>query len=324
MTKQDKKIDFSIAIPAFNEERDLVDCLKSIEMQNYPKDKIEVIVVDNYSKDNTIKIAKSFSKKLNIKVLKNKTLDAESSKLMGFNNSKGDFFMYLDADMRFGDKDFVKKMLYPLKQDKKIGGVFVKFIINKKHPSLTRTLSYDEFQRDPIFEFFTLGINDIVIEKNRDYWLCNCFPNRVPPQALMIYRKALVEDYAKTQSQLIDNEIPAVIAEKTHYFAFVPSTGVEHLLLRSLKELWRKRIINLERTYFPNEQKRKFKWINWKKDWSKIGIWLVYTNSIIFPIIVSLYKCFKYKDICFLNEPILNIVSTYAIIFGVLSNKLKK
>ncbi|HLD97907.1 MAG TPA: glycosyltransferase family 2 protein [Candidatus Nanoarchaeia archaeon] len=315
----------SIAIPTYNEEHDLEVCLNAIASQNYPKKLIEVLIIDNYSSDKTIEVAKSFSGKINIKILKNKIKDAEVSKMIGFNSADGEFFMYLDADMKFSDNQFIKKMLFPFKDNKGIVGNFVGFKVNKSHPSLTRTLSYDEFQRDPIFKFFTIGIKDILVKKNKNYWLCECSKEEVPPQGLMIYRRELILDYAKTQKQLIDNEIPAVLVEMGFsYFAFIPDTGVEHLLLRNLKELWKKRIRNLQRTYYPNVIQRKFKWINWKKDWIKIGIWLIYTHFFIFPIANAVYKSFKYRDICFLNEPMLNLVSTYSIIYGVISNTLNK
>lgn len=315
------KIDFSIVIPTYNESKDLGECLKAIAKQNYSKDKFEVIIVDNYSKDNTIKIAKSFSKKINLKILMNPIKDAEVSKMLGFKNAKGKFFMYLDADMRFSDENFIKKMLFPFSDNQKIVGIFVRFLVNKKHPPLTRTLSYDEWQRDPIFKFFTLGVKDLFYKKEDNYYLCKCYKNKVSPQGLMIYRKELLNEYSKNKKQLIDNEIPAfLVSQGYHDFAFVPDTGVYHLLLRNLKELSHKRIRNLERTYYPNKEKRLFKWINWKKDWPKVGIWLLYTHSIVLPIISAIIKALKHKDLCFLNEPILNLVSTYSIIYGVLKN----
>lgn len=311
----------TIVIPTFNEEEDIKECLESIEIQDVSKSDFEVIIVDNYSTDNTIKVAENFKDKINLRFLKNKIKDAETSKKVGFENAKGEFFMYMDADMRFSDKQFIRKMLLPFRLDKRIVGNFVKFKVNPSHPPLTRTLSYDVFQRDPIFKFFTTDIKDILSEKNKDFWLCYCSKDNVPPQGLMIYRRSLIFDYIKDKSQLIDNEIPVVLVEQGyHYFAFVPSTGVEHLLLRSLKELWKKRIRNLQRTYYPNVQTRKFKWINWKKDWPKIIMWMMYTNSLFLPAIVSLFKSIRHGDSCFLNEPMLNIVSTYSIIFGVIKN----
>lgn len=320
-----KKIDLSIVIPAYNESRDLPNCLNSIANQNYPKDKFEVIVVDNFSKDDTIKIARSFSKKMNIRILKNPIKDAEVSKMVGFKNSSGKYFMYMDADMCFSDNEFISKMLYPLKNNNTISGVFVKFLVDKKHPPLTRTLSYDEWQRDPIFRFFTTSVKEIIKEKKKGYFLCKCEEKNIPPQGLMIYRKQLINKYAESQKQLIDNEIPAVLVNSGHKnFAYVPETGIYHLLLRSLPELAKKRIRNLKRTYYPNKGKRLFKWINWKRDWPKIGIWMLYTNSIILPVLYAIIKSIKYKDACLLNEPAINLVSTYAIIYGVLSNKNEK
>lgn len=315
------KPDLTIVIPTYNESRDLGDCLKAIAIQDYPKNKFEVIIVDNYSEDNTLEIARSFSDIINLKTYLNPVKDAESSKMLGFRKSQGKFFMYLDADMRFSDSLFIRKMLFPLKDNKNISGVFVRFLVNKKHPALTRTLSYDEWQRDPIFTFFTTSASDIISEKKEDYYLCKCTKKNVPPQGLMIYRKSLIDSYARNQKQLIDNEIPALLVSKGYEnFAFVPDTGVYHFLLRSLKELSHKRIRNLKRTYYPNKDKRLFTWINWKKDWPKIGIWLLYTHSIILPVLSAIIKALKHKDLCFFNEPMLNLVSTYSIIYGVLSN----
>ncbi len=314
------KPDLSIVIPTYNESRDLPDCLKSIASQDYPKEKLEVIIVDNFSKDSTREIAMSFSSLINIKILKNPVKDAEVSKMLGFKNSSGNFFMYLDADMRFSNSNFVKKMLYPLKTDESIAGVFVRFLVKKDHPPLTRTLSYDDWQRDPIFKFFTKSVKDLNPEKKEGYFLLRCKKNNVPPQGLMIYRKELIRDYASKQKQLIDNEIPAILVDLKHNrFAFVPDTGVYHLLLRSFKELWRKRIRNLQRTYYPNKNSRRFKWIDWKKDWPKVGIWLIYIHSFL-PFFSAIIKAIKHKDTCFLNEPLLKFVSTYSIIYGVLTN----
>jgi len=313
----------SITIPTYNEELDLKNCLSSISRQNCSKDLFEIIIVDNFSEDNTLKVVEEFSEKINISILKNKIKDAEVSKMIGFKKSKGELFMYMDADMKLADSEFIKKMLLPFKEDKRIVGNFVKFVVSKKQPLLTRVLSYDEFQRDPIFKFFTIGIKDILVKNKGHYWLCKCSQKNIPPQGLMIYRKELIEKYARNKIQLIDNEIPAVLVEEgNYYFAYVSDTGIEHLILRSLKELWNKRVRNLQRTYFPNEGTRKYKWVDWEKDWPKVFLWLLYTNSFFLPILTSIIKMFKYEDSCFLSEPILNLISTYSIIYGVLKNKL--
>ena len=314
----------SIVIPTYNEAHDLKECLSSIASQEFDKNKIEVIIVDNYSTDKTLEVAKKFSKELNLKIIFNKIKDAEVSKMNGFKISNGKFFMYLDADMALADTQFVRKMLLPLK-NKEIAGVFVRFVVNPKHHPLTRTLSYDSWQRDPIFRFFTFSPEQIISKKVNSYYLCNLSINKIPPQGLMVYRKDLIKNYVKNKSQLIDNDIPVAMVMNGHKkFAYVPDTGVHHHLLRSLYELSRKRIRNLRRTYFPNENKRLFRWINWKKDWPKTIIWLIYTSSFVLPILNSFYRSLRYRDFCLLNESAINLVSTYSIVYAIIKNARKK
>lgn len=54
----------SVVIPAYNEENYLTPCLKALKEQEYPKEKFEVIVVDNGSGDKTSEIAKNFGVRL--------------------------------------------------------------------------------------------------------------------------------------------------------------------------------------------------------------------------------------------------------------------
>ncbi|MBI4743984.1 MAG: glycosyltransferase [Actinobacteria bacterium] len=51
----------NIIIPTLNSAKTLGDCLKSIAVQDYPKDKIEVIVADAGSTDGTLDIVNKFS-----------------------------------------------------------------------------------------------------------------------------------------------------------------------------------------------------------------------------------------------------------------------
>lgn len=57
-----KKPTLSVIIPTRNSQRKHHDCLKSVFMQSFTD--FEVIVVDNYSKDDTIKVASGFPFKI--------------------------------------------------------------------------------------------------------------------------------------------------------------------------------------------------------------------------------------------------------------------
>ena len=62
----------SFIIPSMNEKKYIRKCIESVLMNNYPQNKIEILVSDGFSKDGTREIVKEFSKKYNfIKLIDN-------------------------------------------------------------------------------------------------------------------------------------------------------------------------------------------------------------------------------------------------------------
>lgn len=84
----------SIIIPAKNEEKYIRCCLESVKCLKYPKDFLEIILVDNGSEDKTRDIAKSFD----VNVLSFGGDSISSVRNYGAQNSKGEILAFLDAD----------------------------------------------------------------------------------------------------------------------------------------------------------------------------------------------------------------------------------
>jgi glycosyltransferase involved in cell wall biosynthesis len=82
----------SVIIPTFNSERTLAICLQSIKDQTYLN--TEVIVVDGYSRDNTLRIAEEF----NAKVLLSRS-ERCAARNFGSKEAKGVFVFFIDSDM---------------------------------------------------------------------------------------------------------------------------------------------------------------------------------------------------------------------------------
>lgn len=103
----------SILIPAYNEEKNIGKCLTSILNSKYPKNKMEVIVIDDGSTDNTQKIIKGFSKKFkNVKLIKGNHEGKSEALNSGVKKSSYDIIMSVDADT-IVNKDAVKKLVTP-------------------------------------------------------------------------------------------------------------------------------------------------------------------------------------------------------------------
>lgn len=102
----------SIIIPAYNEEKSIARTIESALELDYPKDKYEIIVVNDGSTDNTYEIAKKYiSENAPIVRVLTKTNGGKSSALnLGINNSKAEIIVTMDADT-FTQKEALKRMV---------------------------------------------------------------------------------------------------------------------------------------------------------------------------------------------------------------------
>jgi len=90
----------SINIPTLNSERTIVKCLQSIAQQSYKN--IEIIVVDSYSRDKTVTIAKRYG----AKVVYERKLPRQ--RMRGIMESKGDYILLLDSDQELEPRTIEK------------------------------------------------------------------------------------------------------------------------------------------------------------------------------------------------------------------------
>lgn len=84
----------SIIIPAKNEEKLLRGCISSLHLLDYPKDRIEIIIVDGLSTDNSAGVARE----MGARVIRNVKQTVSPGRNVGFENAKGDLIAFTDAD----------------------------------------------------------------------------------------------------------------------------------------------------------------------------------------------------------------------------------
>jgi len=86
----------SIIVPAFNEQKTIAQTLKSLLNLDYPKNKLDIIAVNDGSTDNTEKIMRSFKSK--IKILSQKRQGKAAALNNAMKISTGDIIATTDAD----------------------------------------------------------------------------------------------------------------------------------------------------------------------------------------------------------------------------------
>ena len=311
----------SIVVPTYNEEDNIERCLDSIYFQDYPKELLEVIVVDNYSEDKTLELIKRYP----VTVLMNRKKDAQVSKMIGFRKATGDLFYYMDADLEFVNKDYLKKLLKPLLEDPQIVGSSGKIIQAPQDTSLNKFLTYDIHQRDPVLEYFSPSILSTVSEKRDGYLLCEYTPEIIPPVGrCLFWRKKLMQTpiWKEEKFMELDNLVILVKNGFTR-FAFVPEAIEYHLHVKGIKSLINKRLRNIDRNFLPSYKTRRYTWFNLgnKRDVFKILFWIMYAHLIIPAAVKGFIKAVHFRDFrCILYEPLLTLLLTDITLYGFITD----
>lgn len=99
----------SVIIPVYNVEQYLNQCVDSVLAQTYPK--LQIILVDDGSIDNSGKICDEYANKDNrISVIHQKNAGLSEARNAGYNYAKGEFVSFIDSD-DWIEKDFYHKMI---------------------------------------------------------------------------------------------------------------------------------------------------------------------------------------------------------------------
>jgi poly-beta-1,6-N-acetyl-D-glucosamine synthase len=214
----------SVIVPAFNEEKTIAKTIESLLALDYPKDKIEIIVIDDGSTDETYKIAKQY-KKEGVRVYKKKNEGKGKTLNFGLTKATGSFISCLDADS-FVAPDSLKRLMSYF-YDSKIMAVT---------PSLKIYKPKNFLQKVQMMEFY-LGI-----------YLRKMFSFlgsiHVTPGPFSVYRKEFFDKYGGYDEDNLteDIEVALRIQSKGYYIENSVDANVYTMGPATFKELFRQRL----------------------------------------------------------------------------------
>lgn len=119
----------SVIMPVYNGEKKLPMCLGSIRKQSYPQEKIEIIIVDDDSQDNTVFVAE---KQFGAKVVRNGTHDPERGKSIGIEHASGEYLFFMDDDNILTHKTWLEDLVRAVVEEDCVGGQVSKFAYRRK------------------------------------------------------------------------------------------------------------------------------------------------------------------------------------------------
>jgi len=240
----DKKV--SIIIPAYNEERSIARTIDSALSISYPRDKLEIIVVDDGSRDDTYRIARTFENK-GVRVFTKKNGGKGSALNLGISKAQGELILTMDADT-FAEPSSLKQMAAYFSDN----GVMAA----SAGPRIYRPKTV--WQRIQHVEYYLgLFLRKTFSSFNALY---------ITPGAFSLYRKSFFDRYGGYDEHNITEDLEIALriqshdyliayAQKASFFTIAPARFRELMVQRRrwytglIKNLWayRKRIFGFKR-----------------------------------------------------------------------------
>jgi glycosyltransferase involved in cell wall biosynthesis len=319
----------SIIIPTLNAGYILKKCLESIDNQNYPKNKIEIIIADGGSTDETLCLAKKY----NAIIIHNQLKTGEAGKACGVKIAKNEILALIDSDNILPDTNWLKRMTKPFED------------INI---CLSEPIAYTYRHKDPILTryFALLGMNDPIClflgNYDRHSYLTGKWTNlKFPEENFSDYlkikldheplptigangtmiRRQLFEYFS--EDYLFDIDLIVDLLRKNKFiFVAKVKTGIVHTFVEDdMFKFFRKQLRRInDLAYFSKNKSRS---TDWEKNYLPKILMFVFQGIIVFPILFQTIKGFSKKpDIAWFFHPIACYSTLYIYLYGWIKGKI--
>ncbi len=317
----------SLCIPTYNSGKSIGSCLDSIKSQDYPKELIEILVIDGGSTDNTLEICK---KSVN-KIINNPDKIEEKGRALGIREASGDIIAFIDADNLLIRGDFLRKMVSSFKDNDKAAFSEPKFYYSRNTDDvITKYISLIGAD-DPVAVY--LGIYDrycyfksdwtdtpyeILSDKDSYEIIRLKNINKMPPlgaNGCFIKKNALLN---VKYNPFIHTDVIHSLLIDNNLFAKV-NTGIVHKQDGSFANFLGKKIRRLNRNYKKLEREYYFP-IN------KIKLTILFLKCLfIFPLIIDAIIGYKNKrDKIWLMHPLMVLLTFGTYIYAFFLNGIRK
>jgi cellulose synthase/poly-beta-1,6-N-acetylglucosamine synthase-like glycosyltransferase len=218
----------TVAVPAYNEEKTVAGTINSILELDYPKDKMEIIVINDGSKDNTKEIVEGIIKEnpdFSIRLFNQRNQGKGVAMNRALANAIGEYFVPLDADS-FIRSDALKKLLPHFNDEERIAAVLP--LMKVKDPqNLLQKIQWAEYMVN-LFYKRLMSILDCV---------------QVAPGPFSVYKKEVLRYIGGFHEKNLTEDLEITLRmQKYHYkIKQVTTTEVYTIAPKTLKQFYYQR-----------------------------------------------------------------------------------
>ncbi len=281
----------SIATCTYNGERIIRKYFEGIFSQNYPLNKIEVVINEAGSTDKTVEIIKEYIKKYpkNIKFMHNPKKYTEGR---GFGNDQvtratnGEVIVIADQDNIFVQKNWIRNIVKILMENPDISGVQSRMLIPKNGTMLDKYLN-DIGIEDPFAIPYSLNAQITFHPEKFNYNFKGDFYNYKVNLRNFLYAGAngfvvKRKDFFEADGYIQDTENFYNMALKGQKVVVPRNIRMHHQTSTKVLHFLRKRIYFVMYYLLNNYEDRKFYWISLKKNSFKQN--MKFINMLLFNL----------------------------------------
>ncbi len=225
-TQQTQLPPASIVISAYNEEKDIENSIKSLLAVDYPKELLEIIIVNDGSTDHTKEVIQPYVENKQVVFIDNFKNKGKAACLnQGIAAAHGTYIACMDADSMI-DPDILKKTL-PYFKNPAVGAVTVSVEVHNPQNYLEKVIELE----------YIIGLSLLL----KIFSLFNTI--HVTPGPFSIYRTSVLKEIGGFDSTNIteDLEIAYRLHKAGHKIAFCMNTKVRTVIPNTLKTLLHQR-----------------------------------------------------------------------------------
>lgn len=307
----------TVVIATFNAQNTIGRCLESIKGQNYPKEKLDIVIVDGSSRDKTIEIVKKFTSRIFIIELSRQ--NAEYNKAVGVSKARGELLLMLDHDNILPHNKWLQNMVEPLLEHKEIVGTeTLRYHYDSKFSLLDRYFSLFG-TGDPVA--FYLGKADrlsfiyetyILYGKARDagnYIIVHFDKKHIPTLGAngFLVRRDILIKYAQIDKDHffhIDVNVD-LIKKGFQTYAFIKDDIIHLTNYGNVLNFLKRRKLFMEQYHILAYGKRRYS-VYQPEDFFNLLKFIVYSITFIRPTFDAVRGYIKIHDIAWFLHPILS------------------
>ena len=302
--------------------------LKTLESQSYPKNLLDHIVMDGGSTNGTIKLAKKY--RCNVVVRKDLMMKEQNRASLGIQKARGDLIVILQSDNIPTSKNWLKEMVQPFIDNKKVFCTFSAY--NSYEKNMSATTRYGAFfgAADPVLYY--LGKSDKIpltqkrydkgeiVGETSGYWLVKFDKETLPTLGDngTMFRRNVMNKVNKKPKLYVHPDAFTMMLYLGYDTCGVIKNSVIHVITPSIFTYAKRRVWVKETFYDARRGDRKYLVFNWRSGRDRLNLikLVFFALTFILPLSESIKGYMKIRDKAWFLHPLLSAIMLLAYGFS--------